>query len=324
MLEQQLFTSLSGLSDEVFVQRAYLALLGRPADPSGFRHNLERLRSAVAREQVWEDLANSEESVQFRGKWLDAAPAAERGAAAKPAGAAPAAAATPGARPAPVLTAAAPARSFAAPPRPAAATSVKELLAKDGADLVQAAYWAILGREADSSGLKHYAQRLAAGDSKQQVLADLRRDPEGRAFNARIEGLDELVGRAAETGSAAAKSAPPVRHVNDLFALHGADFLRAAYVAILKRDADPDGLQRYGDVLRSGRSRSHVLKELAASAEARANPTGLAGLPELLAAYDKAQEGNWSGWYWRTVRGAESDLPPACELRLLAYAAMNR
>jgi hypothetical protein len=178
MLEQQLFTSLSGLSDEVFVQRAYLALLGRPADPSGFRHNLERLRNATAREQVWEDLANSEESQQFRSKWLDAVPASERPAAARPAPAAQQTVTAPVA-----VQAAAPVApaSSAAPARPAAATSTRDLLRKDGAEFVQAAYLAILGRNADMSGLKHYTQRLAAGDPKEGVLVDLRRDPEGKA-----------------------------------------------------------------------------------------------------------------------------------------------
>jgi hypothetical protein len=313
--------SLSGLSDEVFVQRAYLALLGRPADPSGFRHNLDRLHSETPREQVWEDLANSEESQQFRSKWLDAGAPTER--APVKAAANPVASAAPATAPiAPAVTAA---PHAAVAPRPAAATSVQELLQKNGAELVQAAYLAILGRNADTSGMKHYTQRLAAGDPKEQVLIDLRRDPEGKAYAARIEGLDELVARSAPAAPATApKPTATVQHVNDLFALHGADFLRAAYLAILKREADADGLERYLDVLRSGRSRSLVLKELAASAEARANPSGLPGLAALLSAYDKAQEGSWSGWYWRTVRGAESDLPPACELRLLAYAAMNR
>jgi hypothetical protein len=317
MLEQQLFTSLKGLSEEVFVQRAYLALLGRPADPSGYRHNLEKLRAAVPREQVWEDLANSEESHAFRAKWLDAAapPAAAtapvlNGATAVQPKAAPASVQAPPATPAP-------------PPAPA---HVRDLLQKEGTAFLQAAYLAILGREADPTGLRHYAQRLASGDTREQVLADLRRDPEGKAFNAAIVGLDELVARAAAPAPAAAPAAAPhaVAHVNDLLVLHGESFLRAAYLAILHREVDPDGLRRYMDVLRSGYSRTHVLKELAASSEARAAPGAVPGLAALVAAYDRAQDGSWGGWYWRAVKGAESDLTPDRERRMLAWACIGR
>jgi hypothetical protein len=312
MLEQQLFTSLKGLSEEVFVQRAYLALLGRPADPSGYRHNLEKLRASVPREQVWEDLANSEESHAFRAKWLDAAPASAAG----PVPVLNGATATP---PKAGLVIAPPAPGPARPPAPA---HVRELLRKEEAEFLQAAYRAILGREADATGLRHYAQRLAAGDSREQVLADLRRDPEGRAFNASIAGLDELVARSAPP--AAAPAQPAATHVDDLLALSGEPFLRAAYLAILRREVDPEGLRRYMDVLRSGYSRSHVLKELAASSEARAASAGLPGLAALVSAYEKAQDVSWGGWYWRAVKGAESDLPPDRERRMLAYACIGR
>jgi hypothetical protein len=283
MLEQQMFTSLKGLSEEVFVQRAYLALLGRPADPTGYRDNLARLRAAVPREQVWEDLANSEESRLYRvppASQQKAAPAAWGGAAA-----------------------------------PQAARSVQELLTKDGADFVRAAYWTVLGREADPSGFGYYSQRLSSGDSKEKILADLRRDPEGKAFGARVDGLDALV-QQLEAASAAA----PAQHVRELFELHGAAFVRAAYLALLRRPADREGLARYTEVLASGKSRSYVLQELAGSPEAKSRNASLPGLQPLLAAYHKAQAPTWGGWYWRTVKGAESDLPAACEVRLLAYA----
>lgn len=323
MLEQQLFTSLKGLSEEVFVQRAYLALLGRPADPSGYRHNLEKLRASVPREEVWEDLANSEESEAFRSKWLDAAPVVTADKAPVLNGAK---AIAPPAAPATITTRPQAPSSLPAPPASPSVAHVGELLRKDGAEFVHAAYRAILGRDADASGLRHYAQRLAAGDSKEHVLVDLRRDPEGRAFNANIPGLEDVI--AAASSAAAVRAGPAahaaIAHANDLLGLHGEAFIRAAYLAILKREVDPEGLQRYIDVLRSGYSRSHILKELAASSEARATPGSVAGLDALLAAYERAQAGTWGGWYWRAVRGAESDLPPAREQRMLAYLAMSR
>lgn len=312
MLEPQLFTSLKGLSEEVFVQRAYLALLGRPADPTGYRHNLEKLRLAVPREQIWEDLANSEESQAFRSKWESI----QTVATARPAPLNGATAAAPT-----VLTTRPPAQAYAAPMREPNATHVAELLRKDGASFIQAAYRAVLGREADPSGLRYYSERLAAGDRKEQVLVALRNDPEGRAFNADIGGLAELLAAAAAAKPAAAAPPPTIGHANDLLSLHGEAFLRAAYLAVLRREIDPDGLQRYLDVLRNGYSRSHILKELAASNEARAATGSVPGLDSMLAAYDRAQSRSWGGWYWRAVMGAESDLPAARELRMLARAS---
>ena len=54
---------LYGLPDAAFVGAAYLRLLGRPADPSGFRHQLQHLRGALAtRAAIIARLQNSEEA----------------------------------------------------------------------------------------------------------------------------------------------------------------------------------------------------------------------------------------------------------------------
>jgi Domain of unknown function (DUF4214) len=110
-----------------------------------------------------------------------------------------------------------------------------------------------------------------------------------------------------------------IAQASALLELHGAAFVKAAYLALFKRDADPEGLARYVAVLRSGFSRSYVLDALASSPEAREKSSSLPGLRKLLTAYRKAQKRSWSGWYWRTVKGAESDLPSARELRILAW-----
>ena len=54
---------LYGLPDPAFVGAAYLRVLGRPADPSGFRHQLQHLRGALAtRAAIVARLQNSEEA----------------------------------------------------------------------------------------------------------------------------------------------------------------------------------------------------------------------------------------------------------------------
>jgi hypothetical protein len=62
------------------------------------------------------------------------------------------------------------------------------ILALDGDRFLVAAYQAALGREPDPGGLVNYLNRLSAGESKHEILSELRASPEGRAFAARNRG----------------------------------------------------------------------------------------------------------------------------------------
>ncbi len=148
--------ALSGLGDDAFLQRAYFTLLGRAADPAGFKDYLARLRSGVQRAQVWGELAISEEAKRFAGQ--------------------------------PALRTAAPQQGKLGAPM-----SLAQLLRFDGADFVRQAYRIVLGREADPIGLRDRVQLLEAGGSKSQILADLRCDAEGQAYGCTLPGLDDWV-----------------------------------------------------------------------------------------------------------------------------------
>jgi hypothetical protein len=199
----------------------------------------------------------------------------------------------------------------------------------EGEAFVRQAYQRLLDRPADAMGVQNYTAQLLAGLSKAQLVSELQSSPEGRLVARRRSigaGLDParagfanhqrstLAASAAQTSAAAAP-----KHVNDLMNFHGAMFIKAAYLALFKREADAEGLARYVEVLRSGFSRSYVLDAFAASPEAREKSSDLPGLRSLLAAYRKAQKSSWAGWYWRNVKGAESDLPAARESRMLAW-----
>lgn len=147
--------SLRGLGDEGFVQKAYLTLLGRAADPTGFRDYLGRLRAGVQRTQIWSELASSDEAKRYAARQPKIA------------------------------------ESFRS--TPAALSSVRDLLELNGEDFVRQAYWSVLGREADPVGMRDYTNRLVSGSSKRQIVADLRCDPEGQAFASKLKGLDDLV-----------------------------------------------------------------------------------------------------------------------------------
>lgn len=199
----------------------------------------------------------------------------------------------------------------------------------EGEAFVRQAYQRLLDRPADPTGVQNYTAQLLAGLSKAQLATELQSSPEGRMVARRRSvgaGLNSARAGFANhqpftPGAAAAQpsAAAAPKHVNDLMDFHGAMFVKAAYLALFKREADPEGLARYVEVLRSGFSRSYVLDAFAASPEAREKSSNLPGLRSLLAAYRKAQKANWVGWYWRNVKGAESDLPAAREARMLAW-----
>jgi hypothetical protein len=280
------WTSLDG---EDFVRQAYQRLLERPADLAGLHNYTAQLMAGMPKAQLIAELENSPEGrmvARRRGRASGSAPV----------------------RSAPTKVSTS-----------SMAGSVQDLLALTGEQFVRRAYLALLGRESDPSGLKYYTERLARGDSREQVIADLCADPEGQAYGSRIAGLQELLGRLGES-----HTAPKVDQAADLLALHGTPFVKAAYRTVLGREADPAGLAHYVELLRSGYSRSHILAALAGSPEARSSGQDLPGLQQLVRGYRKGQARSWGGWYWRNVKGVESDLPPAREARRLSGAAENR
>ncbi len=273
--------SLHHLSDDAFVSRAYLTLLGRAPDAGGASSYSARIRSGIPREVVWNEIASGDEARIYAARQASV---------------------------------------FNVPQahRVAAVNSVRDLLALDGAEFIEQAYRSLLGREADPAGLRDYSARLVSGTPKQQLVADLRCDPEGQKYRASLQGLDELV-RQIQAGRR------PVgdMSLDELLALHGESFVRAAYLLLFKREPDAQGQARYREVLRAGFSNMHVLKALYEAPEAREKSATLSGLPKAIAGYQRAQERTWRGWYHRNVLGALSDLPRDREMRAWAYRLLD-
>lgn len=278
----RLVESFQGLSDDAFVMKAYLTLLGRTPDASGSVSYASRLRAGIQRMQVWSEIADGDEARAFSSR---------QAAVSRP-----------------------------APTQHRAPQSVDDLLTLDGTEFVRAAYRCVLGREADPAGLRDYATRLAAGAPKLQLVADLRCDPEGSAFGSPMAGLDELV---RQVQAKAATSAAALS-VDELLVLSGEQFVRAAYIALFKREPDPEGLARYTDLLRSGYSTMYVLKALQFAPEAARKGGGLSGWGGALKSYEKAQMRSWKGWFHREVMGSPSELPRERQSRALVYRAFDR
>ena len=277
-----LVDSFQGLSDDAFVMKAYLTLLGRTPDISGSSAYASRLRSGFPRIDIWSEIAEGDEARAF---------AARQAAVARPA---------------------------AVRQRPL--QSVDDLLMFEGTEFVRVAYRSVLGREADPAGLRDYATRLAAGAPKQQLIADLRCDPEGKAFATPLAGLDELV-RHVQAKAAAAGAALSLA---DLLVLPGEHFVRAAYRILFQRDPDPEGLSRYAELLRSGFSTMYVLKALQAAPEAGEKSVTITGWSGALKSYEKAQLRTWKGWFHREVMGSPSELLRERQMRSLVYRVLER
>lgn len=74
-------------------------------------------------------------------------------------------------------------------------TSVPRLLAPHDAEFIRAAYQAVLGRAPDPEGGTYYLARLRTGTHKLEILRQLRRSAEGRAFVPGVAGLDRAIRR---------------------------------------------------------------------------------------------------------------------------------
>jgi len=70
------------------------------------------------------------------------------------------------------------------------AKSIDELLDLDDQRFVQSAYLSLLGREADIEGQRHYLEALLEGESRLQVLWNLRQSEEGRGRPLQLPGFD--------------------------------------------------------------------------------------------------------------------------------------
>ena len=77
----------------------------------------------------------------------------------------------------------------AAGPSPAPAMSLPDILALDGAAFIEAAYAAVLGRPADTTGLADLSAELAGGADKTDLLLRLQSSPEGQLAGRALEGL---------------------------------------------------------------------------------------------------------------------------------------
>jgi lipopolysaccharide biosynthesis protein len=71
--------------------------------------------------------------------------------------------------------------------------NIQQIMAYKGNQFIKVAYRQILGRDSDVEGETYYTQRLKSGVPKIEILAQLRMSSEGKKFNTKILGINEVI-----------------------------------------------------------------------------------------------------------------------------------
>lgn len=109
---------------------------------------------------------------------------------------------------------------------------------------------------------------------------------------------------------------PPAENLDQLMAQQGLAFVHAAYVAVMGRLPDPQGILYYGGRLRAGYAKLGLLDQLARSAEGRALRSRLPGLQRALARHRRGQA-PLVGRVFRWLEGTEGNTPRERRERML-------
>ncbi len=95
--------------------------------------------------------------------------------------------------------------------------------------------------------------------------------------------------------------------------------MRAAYLAILGREVDPDGLSNYVGQVRTGEPKAQIAAELARSSEGQRRAAELAGLAEILARPARPTHSIWARLFKRLTAAAME--PMLKQLRIIDNTA---
>jgi glycosyltransferase involved in cell wall biosynthesis len=135
-------------------------------------------------------------------------------------------------------------------------------------------YTVVLARDADPEGLHYFQSRLRNGATRHEVARQLAQTEGCRITNQVLDVLPRLPEEATpQPGYLAA--------LQQLWPLPDEPFVRGLYLLLLKREADPQGLTYYGNVLKDGTARRDVVRLLAQAEECKVTAQVLDVLPQL-------------------------------------------
>ena len=160
-------------------------------------------------------------------------------------------------------------------PSEGVAMTLDELMQLPAERFLRATYKCVLGREPDNQGLGYYMKRLAQGHGRASVVHDLARSEEALRYE-KAQDLD---------------------HLSDL------QFLEQVFIRFIGRTPDPAGCQHYLKLLKQGKTRLSIARDVCGSEEARNSNTPRRQrlqLGELAMQYQKNR--GWLGWFRRSER----------------------
>ena len=144
---------------------------------------------------------------------------------------------------------------------------INSILRLEGKEFVDAAYQAVLGREADLGGSNNYIQAMEKGMSKARILFDLRVSDEGFNKGEQLEGLKISV-----------------IDLNQLLRFEDKSFVEVACLAMLGKTGDAAVIDEYLGKLRRGeRAKNEIISDLKNTDEGKQTGTQVVGLTESLA-----------------------------------------
>lgn len=225
-------------SGPAFLGKAYVALLGRPIDPGGFRAYDARLRAGASRLSIIDELARSDEGRAHGAIVPGLATRLAREQVESRMG----------------------------------VTSVGELMQFDGGAFVDMAWRAVTGELPDAELRNRFAADLFAGIPKEDVLLEIHARRGAKPPVVALEGIDEIV------ASARSGLHPVVSRVDALLALEDLAFIDCAFKTLLKRAPDAAGFAHYLRQLREGASKWTILTSLRRSSEGQAAGCDIEGL----------------------------------------------
>jgi glycosyltransferase involved in cell wall biosynthesis/SAM-dependent methyltransferase len=176
-----------------------------------------------------------------------------------------------------------------------ATDDVRSIMQFDGEQFVEKAYLWALRRAADPDGLKHYCGQLENGVSKRKVLEQLISSKEAQDSGVDVSTMRRALknhrfwrvlmsGDTRRTNSNV-DNIGSVRTFEALMGCNGQRFVQEAYLMLLRRPADDDGLDFYLGQLLSGAPKIQILAEMASSKEATVTGAKVDGLGVALFRY---------------------------------------
>ncbi len=237
---------LLAVEEASFLSTAYLWILGRPVDPSGFRDYDARLRSGAPRLQIVAELHASPEGRAHGADLPGLAEAMSR---------------------------------FRLPePQSQRPLSARALFRLPDAPFVDAAWLAVRGALPTRDQRQRAVARLSAGLPKITYIAEIAPSTQ-RPASDDIEGLADVI------ATSRSGLTPIALDIEDLLSFEDEAFVDCAYKTLMRRRPDAVGLAHYTGLLRTGRSKLDVLVRLGRSPEARAVRPEIPGLRSALRRY---------------------------------------